>query len=66
VSQRACANDAQVAEVRRVLGSIIGAALVTGLFAGPLAANGSEATLKQVGTYEYLTQPDFTGLATVG
>jgi acetolactate decarboxylase len=36
------------------------------LTTGPAPADPTGARLQQVGTYDYLTQPDFRGLATVG
>jgi len=42
------------------------ALLAAGLLAAPASAAGNEGVLHQVGTYDYLTQPDFTGLALVG
>jgi len=36
------------------------------LTAGPAPADSTGGQLRQVGTYDYLTQPDFTGLTTVG
>jgi len=42
------------------------ALLATGLIAAPASAEGADGVLHQVGTYDFLTQPDFTGLATVG
>jgi len=50
---------------RALLGSSAGVLLATALFVAPTAANSTETVLHQVGTYDYLTQPDFTGLATV-
>lgn len=53
----------------KVLGRTLAAALVAAVVLAPapaLADNQHEPQLVQVGTYDYLTQPDFTGLTSVG
>ena len=49
-----------------VLALLVSALFAASLLVTPVAAQTDEGVLHQVGTYDYLTQPDFTGLATVG
>lgn len=49
-----------------VLTLLVSALIAAGLLAAPASAEDTEGVLHQVGTYDYLTQPDFTGLAAVG
>jgi len=49
-----------------LLALLVSTLLAAGLIAAPASAEKAEGVLHQVGTYDYLTQPDFTGLATVG